>query len=186
MSGRLLVSLMVGFAILFGAALVYFQNYAYYHPVAAAPQETVSGTTTSTGTSTTTDARINNAINTVQMTEIRLTPFDTDTPETIAVTGFKGIDAPTSPLKFRGCFHVALGFGLLTETYRVFDRPTPLKAPGWFGCFDSKQLTLDLESGIALAFMGEEDITDGIDRLVAIYPDGRAFAWHQVNERFSK
>jgi hypothetical protein len=32
-----------------------------------------------------------------------------------------------------------------------------------------------------VAFLGERDVTYGIDRIVAVYPDGRAMAWHQIN-----
>ena len=29
--------------------------------------------------------------------------------------------------------------------------------------------------------MGVENIQYGIDRVVAVYPDGRGYAWHQIN-----
>ena len=39
-----------------------------------------------------------------------------------------------------------------------------------------------LDTGQALAFMGTENVTYGIDRIVAIHEDGRGFVWHQINE----
>ena len=71
---------------------------------------------------------------------------------------------------------------MLSETYVAYDEAVPLIAPNWFDCFDAKQLGSDLEKGIALAFLGEENITYGIDRIVAVYDDGRAYAWHQIND----
>lgn len=38
-----------------------------------------------------------------------------------------------------------------------------------------------LESGEALAFLGQRDFIYGIDRVVAVLPDGRGFVWHQMN-----
>ena len=39
-----------------------------------------------------------------------------------------------------------------------------------------------MERGEALAFLSQHDIASGVDRVVAVYPDGRAFAWHQLND----
>jgi hypothetical protein len=38
-----------------------------------------------------------------------------------------------------------------------------------------------LETGQALAFLSTRDVTWGVDRVVAVMPDGRAFAWNQIN-----
>ena len=38
-----------------------------------------------------------------------------------------------------------------------------------------------LEEGTALAFMGEENLEYGIDRIVAVAEDGRGWVWHQIN-----
>ena len=32
-----------------------------------------------------------------------------------------------------------------------------------------------------MAFLGEENITYGIDRVIAVMPDGRGFGWNQIN-----
>jgi hypothetical protein len=39
------------------------------------------------------------------------------------------------------------------------------------------------KAGEALAFLSEPNIHPGVDRVVAVFPDGRAFAWHQLNQR---
>jgi hypothetical protein len=70
---------------------------------------------------------------------------------------------------------------MMTETFAPYETPTPLTAPSWFDCFDAKTLEADIESGAAMAFMGTENIAYGIDRVLAVYGDGRAYAWHQIN-----
>ena len=74
----------------------------------------------------------------------------------------------------------------LTETYRLYDRPTPLTAPGWFDCFDADAIGEALERGEALAFLSQANIARGVDRVVAVFPDGRAFAWHQLNDTYKE
>ncbi|MBS0563510.1 MAG: histidine kinase, partial [Proteobacteria bacterium] len=34
----------------------------------------------------------------------------------------------------------------------------------------------------AVAFLSDENIHPGVDRVVAVYADGRAYAWQQLNE----
>ncbi len=70
---------------------------------------------------------------------------------------------------------------MLTETYQVYEGATPLVAPGWFDCFDANRIGEALETGEAIAFLSEANISPGIDRVVAVFPDGEAFAWNQVN-----
>ena len=159
MDGRLLVGGLVAACVVTGGALVYFQDYAYYREV---------------GLRT---AGIDDGI--MELTEIRLTTREGGLPEPVPVTGFSGIDAATSPLKFRGCFRVALPLDRLKETYLAAEDATPLRPPRWFKCFDTRRLTEDLANGTAVAFLGERDVSEGVDRLVAVYADGRAYAWHQ-------
>jgi hypothetical protein len=56
----------------------------------------------------------------------------------------------------------------------------PLNAPAAFPCFDAAAIGAALESGEALAFLSEPEIHPGVDRVVAVFADGRAFAWHQL------
>lgn len=96
-------------------------------------------------------------------------------------TGFQGIDAESSPLRFRGCFTLDdAGLALIAQSQPHPD-PTPLVAPDWFECFDARALTDALASGAATAVLSVHEIHRGVDRVIAVYPDGRGFAWHQLN-----
>ncbi|TBN41900.1 histidine kinase [Paracoccus subflavus] len=100
-------------------------------------------------------------------------------PATLAVTDFQGIDADSSPLRWRVC-------AVLAEQPAdpvPFEGATPLGAPGWFDCFDNGQLTADLDSGAARAVLGQAEIRPDVDRVLAIYPDGRVYGWHQYNDK---
>ena len=44
----------------------------------------------------------------------------------------------------------------------------------------------DLESGAAVAYLGQPNVHPGVDRVIAVYPDGRAFAWHQMNDELDE
>lgn len=98
---------------------------------------------------------------------------------TLPVTDFQGIDADSSPLRWRACAR-------LTEQPAdpvPFDDATPLGAPGWFDCFDHGQITADLASGAAQAVLSQPEIRPDVDRVLAIYPDGRVYGWHQMNDK---
>ncbi len=144
------------FALITGAVLYYLQVYAYY--VEVKPDNTV----------------------------IQLTSIVSGEPEEIIADGFEGIDSESSPIRFRGCFTTPMSQSLLTETYVSYDAAVPLIGPGWFSCYDAKVIGADLEAGVALPFLSQADITNGIDRVVAIYPDGRAYIWHQLNDKFAE
>jgi len=157
-NGKLVGGGIVLSALITGAAVYYLQVYGYYHPVeASAPAA-----------------------------EIRLTAIETGAPEPILSEDFEGIDAESSPLRFRGCFRTPLSLAMLTETFEVYDKATPLNGPGWFECFNAATIGQDLETGAAVAFLSEHDIHPGVDRVVAIYPDGRAYAWQQLNDEAEK
>lgn len=156
MSGRLVGIIIVTLAALAGVAIYYLQVYGYYEPVEL-QQDGV---------------------------ELRLTSLVSGAPEPIIADDFEGIDADSSPLRFRGCFTTPMSLALLSETYVAYDEAEPLNAPGWFDCFDAAAIGEDLESGAALPFLAERDIADGVDRVVAVYPDGRAYVWHQLNEKY--
>ncbi|MGR3341925.1 MAG: DUF6446 family protein [Paracoccaceae bacterium] len=159
--GKFLAVLIVSAAVLGGAAMYYFQVYAYYEPVNISDVPAMQGAT-----------------------RIQLTSITTDQPEPILIADFQGIDATSSPLRFRGCFTTRMSIAMLTETYLTYEGAVPLIAPHWFGCFDAQSIGRDIEDGQAFAFLSERDIVDGIDRVVAVYDDGRAYAWHQLNEKY--
>jgi Family of unknown function (DUF6446) len=152
MLGKIAVGFIVLSAVLGGAFLWYTAERAYYAPVVFQPGA-----------------------------EIRLVPLVGSGPEAIVVIGIEGIDAASSPIKFRACFTTPLTLAMLTETYRTYEGAEPLIAPSGFDCFDAKAIGKALETGEALAFLSEPDITYGIDRVVAVMADGRGFAWNQIN-----
>jgi Family of unknown function (DUF6446) len=151
--GRLAAGFLVVIAALGGVAMWYLQVYAFYEPAVFTPGQ-----------------------------EIRLTPIASAVPEAILAENVTGIDSDSSPIRFRACFTTPLSLAMLSETYVAYPQAEPLIAPGWFDCFDAQAIGAALESGEALAFLSEPNIHDGVDRVVAVFPDGRAFAWHQLND----
>jgi len=101
--------------------------------------------------------------------------------EPILAEDVEAIDAESSPIRYRACFTTPMSLGTLTETYVIYPDAEPLRAPGWFSCFDAEALGAALQRGEAVAFLGEANIVYGIDRVVAVHTDGRGFAWDQIN-----
>ncbi|TRW98213.1 histidine kinase [Paracoccus sp. M683] len=99
----------------------------------------------------------------------------------LSLTDFQGIDASSSPLRWRACFR--LTSEPLPESLIPYDGATPLNGPGWFDCYDADQIGHDLASGAAVAVLGTPEIRPDVDRVLAIYPDGRAYGWHQYNDK---
>lgn len=93
-----------------------------------------------------------------------------------SVSNYRGIDAVTSPLKLRSCFEM---HGTIDAP--LAEKPTPLVAPDWFDCFDAREIGEALEQGEAVAYLAEADEFDGVDRIVARFPDGRAYEWRQFH-----
>jgi hypothetical protein len=91
------------------------------------------------------------------------------------VTDYRGLDGESSPLKLRACFTVdpALVVG------DPAPKATPLTTPDWFDCYDPEAIGADLSSGAARAVVAEAT-PDGFRRIVAVYPDGRAFMWREA------
>ncbi|NCU19327.1 histidine kinase [Candidatus Falkowbacteria bacterium] len=100
--------------------------------------------------------------------EVRLVSVVTGQPEPI-------LAATLDANRRAACLSTPLSLALLSETYRIADdaRPTPAALP----CFDAARLSADLAEGRAVAFLS--DPGPGPLRLVAVYPDGRAYAWQQ-------
>lgn len=144
-------------AVVGGGAMYWLQVYGYYDEVA------VSGTD-----------------------DVQMTLVVTGQPEAILYENFQAIDSTSSPIRYRACFTTTMSAGLLTETYELFEKAEPLTAPKWFDCFDAVEIGHAIEQGDALTFMGTKNVMDGIDRVVAILPDGRGFVWHQLNEKWIK
>lgn len=120
---------------------------------------------------------------TVEVPEpVALTSISTGAPEEIIADGIKAIDATSSPIRYRACFETPMSHSLLTETYELANGAIPLTAPEWFDCFDATEIGDALQSGAALAFVGQENIEYGVDRIVAIFEDGRGYVWQQLND----
>jgi len=182
MDGRFLVGALVISSVLAGVLLFFTTNHAYYKEVRLTDANTgiVDDPRSTNPSENLIEGEIGQRKD-MLITTIRLTARADGRLQPIPVTGFSGIDALTSPLKFRGCFRVGYSLAELVESFSLATRPTPLRPPSWFDCFDTKSLTRDLGEGRAIAFLGERDIVPGVDRLVAVYPDQKAFAWHQLN-----
>lgn len=150
-SGKILVSMLLLSALLAGVAVWYLQVYGFYDPV-----DELTG------------AR-----------EIVLTDAS-GVQHPVAITGFKAIDASSSPIRYRACFELDPAAAAQAQPY---EGATPLNGPGWFQCYSAKALTADLASGVAKAYLGQSEVRPDVDRVIAVYPDGRAFAWHQFNDK---
>lgn len=156
MNGRIVGSIIVISALVFGAVVYWAQEYAFYSDVSASA---------------------------AQITAVNVA---TGAPEPLAISGFEGIDGSSSPIRFRACFHADQDLATLTETYEIYPDATPLNGPKWFDCYDAQTIGAALESGTAVAFLSQHDIHDGVDRVIAVFPDGRAYAWHQLNEKYQE
>lgn len=134
-----------------GAAMYYLQVYAFYEEIASGEADYATLTTAD------------------------------GTVELVHPGRFRGIDSRSSPIRFRACFEPGLTLEELDARFAPYPDPRPPNAPGWFGCFDARAIGEALEAGTARAYLGERDVQYGIDRVVAVMADGRAFAWHQIN-----
>jgi hypothetical protein len=150
--GKVLTVFLLLSAALAGVGMYYLQVYAFYDEVPV----------------TNTD-------------DVRLTTLAGNAPEPILYEDFKGIDADSSPLRYRACFTTGMSKAMLTETYVLYENPIPNNAPGWFDCFDAQAIGAALEAGDATAYLGEFNIVYGFDRVVAIDGVGNGFVWHQIN-----
>ena len=110
-------------------------------------------------------------VNVEQSKGISLVNLSTQEPEKIQVANFQGIDANSSPIRFRACFEVNDPIDLLKEKYVMLNSATPRNAPMWFNCFNAGRIGEDLSRGSATAFLGSKNFEYGIDRYIVVYPD---------------
>ena len=96
----------------------------------------------------------------------------------VPVSEFRGIDSDSSPIRYRACFQ--MDTAILDDAAPAPDA-VPLTAPGWFDCFDAAEIGAALEAGEAAAILSRENAPYGIDRIIALFPDGRGYAWTQIN-----
>lgn len=152
MTGKFAAGFIVVSAVVAGIAIYWLQVYAFYEQATFTPGQ-----------------------------EITLTTIETGQPEAILAEDVTGIDAESSPLRFRACFTTPMTQAMLSETYVAYDGAEPLVAPSWFDCFDAVEIGTALERGEALAFLSQANVHADVDRVVAVFPDGRAYAWTQLN-----
>lgn len=111
-----------------------------------------------------------------------LTVLGTDgAPVAVPFADFEGIDADSSPIRYRACFRPDLS-GIDLDTLEAAVNPAPRNAPFWFRCFDAQAIGAALESGTARAFVAEKNVHYGVDRIVAITDDGRGYIWNDLND----
>lgn len=151
MSGKVIGIGIVLVSLIFGAVVYYTQVYYYYEPVQATGRD-----------------------------DVLLTNMVTDAPEAILYDNFEAIDADSSPIRYRACFTTDLTAAELSG-YTPYPGADPLVAPGWFECFDAEEIGTALAAGGATAWLSVPEVQYGIDRVVAILPDGRGVAWQQIN-----
>lgn len=151
MMGKVIGIVIVVSALVAGGALYYLQVYHFYERIEA------------TGAS-----------------DVVLT-VDGGAPEPLEHADFTAIDAISSPIRYRACFTTPLSQEVLAERYASYARAEPRNAPRWFDCFDAAELGAALRDGQARAYLGQANVVYGIDRVVAITPDGRGYVWHQIN-----
>ena len=150
--GKFLAILLLGCAVLAGGGMYYLQVHAFYERIEGNGRD-----------------------------DVVLTLAGGDAVTAIPYRGFEAIDSDSSPIRYRACFTTGLAPEEMAATYAPYPRAVPLNAPRWFSCFDAREIGAALSEGRAQAFMGQENFRYGIDRVVAIMPDGRGFVWHQIN-----
>lgn len=156
MNGKLVAGFIVLAAAVAGVGVYWLQEYAFYAPVVFTPGQ-----------------------------EISLTAPNSAAPQPIVVSDAQGIDAISSPLRYRACFTAQDPISSLTAAFMPYPSATPLNAPSWFTCFDAGAITQALADGTAVAFLGQANILPNsgnvqVDRVIAVFPDGQAFAWNQL------
>ncbi len=151
MTGKLVALILLISGVLAGAGMYYLQVYGFYYEVEPRPGQ-----------------------------DVVLLAQGAEAPEAIAYTGFKAIDADSSPIRYRACFETELRPDQMVD-FTPVENPEPLTAPGWFDCYDAVALADVLKSGQAQAFLGTKNIHYGVDRIVAITQDGKGYVWHALN-----
>ena len=110
MNGKIVGTVLIGLAVIAGAALYYLQVYHFYDEVAYG---------TSGG--------------------VVVTRVDGE-PGEIAVRDVSAIDANSSPIRFRACFVTDVPVEEMISDFQTYPDAEPLNAPGWFTCFDAVDL----------------------------------------------
>ena len=150
--GKFLAIVLVTCGIIAGGAMYYLQVYAYYSTVVP------NGST-----------------------DVVLKPLDGSVAQAIAYSDYKAIDSNSSPIRYRACFTAENTADELKALYVTIKDAEPLVAPGWFDCFDAKEIGAAIETQSATSFLSIENVSYGIDRIVSVLDDGRGYAWNKIN-----
>ncbi|MCA0996229.1 DUF6446 family protein [Alloyangia pacifica] len=152
MSGKILGIGIIAAALIFGAVVYYTQVFYYYYDLPA------------------------------EEAEVLLTPLDGTAPRAIAFEDFEGIDATSSPIRYRACFSTSESPQTLDPLFERYEGSEPRNAPFWFGCFDAEDIGDEIAAGTAHVYTSQRNIEFGIDRVVAVTGDGRGYIWEEINE----
>ncbi|MEL6588120.1 MAG: DUF6446 family protein, partial [Pseudomonadota bacterium] len=115
---------------------------------------------------------------------VTLTLAEGDQLTALPAENVQAISSTSSPLGFRACFDHGLDLAAIPATLPAEARPmaAPTVAPGWFDCFDAVAIGALLSDAQAQAFTAYPNVQYGVDRIVALTPDGRGWAWHELND----
>jgi hypothetical protein len=107
--------------------------------------------------------------------------LDDAASESLAVTDFQAIDADSSPIRYRACFATQVSAQDLAARYQPYGAAVPRNAPFWFDCFDARSIGEGVANGDISLYLGQKNISFGVDRIVAIDTLGRGWVWHELN-----
>jgi hypothetical protein len=107
---------------------------------------------------------------------VRATKAD-GTVQDLQVSEFHGIDSESSPIRFRACFLTSATQNGLA----LWPQGDAARRAGLVRLLRRRRHRRRPRGGARVAVLGQQNIVYGIDRVLALYPDGRAFAWHQIN-----
>ena len=114
---------------------------------------------------------------------LKLSPISNGEPEEMLIDEAPITSYSTDAKLYFACFKTPMSFGLLSETYKIADDALPPRPLSEMACYNQGQIAQDIASGVALSLVGERNIIKGYDRIITVYPDGSAFAWHQKAEK---
>ena len=110
---------------------------------------------------------------------MELTLITTGKPEIILADELQ-ITAPLT-VDLHGCFKTEMSLPMLTETYQMYEMAKPVTPEIALNCYNADTIIADINADIALPFLARANVGDGLDRVIVIYDDGRAFVWNQPN-----
>ena len=101
-----------------------------------------------------------------------------------AVTGYQGLEHESWPQRLRGCFTLKDPEGAVAAAPAATGA-VPYAAPPWFECWEAEALDKALKAGEAKAVIAESRDRGAYlqERIVAVYPDGKAFQWVRQRDK---